>query len=74
MFFWKNNDFFSSSVWGNAPKLQIAMVEFPNINLVISKQNKAPKIDLKNVKAVGWYCYSIPVFYINKLTSTIKYK
>ena len=42
------------------------MVLILNINLLISKQNKTTKIDSQNVKAVGWYCYSIPVFYTNK--------
>ena len=31
------------------------MVLLPNINFLISRQNKLPKIDTKNVEAVVWY-------------------
>ena len=33
------------------------MVLHPNNSFLTSKQNKTPKIDPKNVEAVGWYCY-----------------
>ena len=49
----------SLSIWGNALTLQTAhrnflilyqIVSRPNINVLISKQNKAPKIDPKMLK------------------------
>ena len=45
----------------------------PNINFLISKQNKTPKIDSKDNEA-GTYCYSISVLYTKKQSSTIKCK
>ena len=32
------------------------------------------KIDPKNVEAIGWYCYSIPVFDTDKQSFVVKYK
>ena len=67
----------------NVPSLQTGhgnflilcqMVLLPNINFLISKQNKTPKTDPKNVKAVGWYCYSIAVSFTSKQSSTVLYK
>ena len=55
----KKKNFSSLSMFGNVLTLQTAhgnflmlcpMVLLPNINLLISKQNKTPKIDPKMVK------------------------
>ena len=50
------------------------MVLHTYINFVISKQNKIPNTDPKNVEAVAWYCYSTPVYNKNKQSFIIKYK
>ena len=41
------------------------MVLLPNINFLVSKQNKTPNKLIKNVKAVCWYCYSQTCFCSN---------
>ena len=39
------------------------MALLPNTKFLMNKQTKTPKMGPKNVEGVGWYCYSIPVFY-----------
>ena len=42
------------------------MILLPNIDFLISKQNKTPKIDPKNAEAAGWSCYSVLCFLQNR--------
>ena len=42
------------------------MILLSNTYFLTSKQNNTTNIDPKNVEAVGWYCYSILVFYKNR--------
>ena len=52
------------------------MVLLPNINFLISKKNKTPKVDPKMVKeqaGIATFRHD-PVFYTNKQSFGIKYK
>ena len=42
------------------------MILLSNTYFLTSKQNNTTNIDPKIVEAVGWYCYSILVFYKNR--------
>ena len=64
-FFEEKNNVSSFSIWGNVPTLQPAhgnflivyqMMLLSNTFFLVSKQIKTPKIDPKNVEAVGWCC------------------